>query len=99
MGEQYPLSKLLEVLLVQELAGRVRRSEVIINMMNPGLCNIQLGKEGGLRMKLMKMVLARSIEVGSRTLVAGATAAGLESDGAYMTDKNVENTALSLFGC
>ncbi|KAJ5963971.1 uncharacterized protein N7479_003847 [Penicillium vulpinum] len=35
MGEQYPLSKLLEVLLVQELAGRVRRSEVIINMMNP----------------------------------------------------------------
>ena len=40
------------------------------------------------------MALARSTEVGSRTLVAGATA-GLESHGSYMTDGHVENTALS----
>lgn len=96
MGERYPLSKLLEVLLVQELAGRVRGSEVIINMVNPGLCHSQLGREAGLKFKLIKLVLARSTEVGSRTLVAGATA-GLESHGAYMTDGHVENTMLSPF--
>jgi hypothetical protein len=44
----------------------------------------------------MKVLLARSTEVGSRTLVAGATA-GLESHGAYMTDGHVESTALSPF--
>lgn len=96
MGERYALSKLLEVLLVQELAGRVRGSEVIVNMVNPGLCHSQLGREAGLTFKLMKLILARSTEVGSRTLVAGAVS-GLESHGAYMTDGHVENTALSPF--
>ncbi|CAI7651012.1 unnamed protein product [Penicillium glandicola] len=95
-GERYRLSKLLEVLLVQELAGRVRGSEVIINMINPGLCHSQLGREAGLVFKLMKLALARRTEVGGRTLVAGAVA-GLESHGAYMSDAHVENTALSPF--
>ncbi|KXG54271.1 Short-chain dehydrogenase/reductase SDR [Penicillium griseofulvum] len=96
MADRYPLSKLLEVLLVQELAGRVRGSEVIINMINPGFCHSQLGREMGFGFKVYQMVLARSTEVGSRTLVAGVTA-GLESHGAYMTDGHVENTALSPF--
>jgi NAD(P)-dependent dehydrogenase (short-subunit alcohol dehydrogenase family) len=96
MGERYQLSKLLEVLLVQELAGLVRGSEVIVNMINPGLCHSQLGREIGWQLTLMKMVLARTTEVGSRTLVAGATA-GLESHGSYMTDGHVENSAFSPF--
>lgn len=96
MHDRYPLSKLLQVLLVQELAGRVPGSEVIVNMVNPGFCHSQLTREGGWKLTLMKMVLARSTEVGSRTLVAGA-AAGLESHGAYMTDGHVENTAFSPF--
>lgn len=97
MGERYPLSKLLEVLLVQELASRVRGSEVIINMLNPGLCHSQLARNvDSWTFTLFKLVLARSTEVGSRTLVAGA-AAGLESHGAYMTDAHVENTMLSPF--
>ncbi|OQD75992.1 hypothetical protein PENDEC_c005G03052 [Penicillium decumbens] len=96
MSGRYMMSKLLEVLLVQELAGRVRGSEVIINMINPGLCHSQLGREAGLGFMLMKIVLARSTEVGSRTLVAGAST-GLEGHGAYMTDGQVDNTALSPF--
>lgn len=96
MSGRYYMSKLLEVLLVQELASRVRGSEVIINMLNPGLCHSQLGREAGLGLMLMKIVLARSTEVGSRTLVASASA-GLESHGAYMTDGQVENTAYSPF--
>ncbi|KAJ5456349.1 hypothetical protein N7530_011623 [Penicillium desertorum] len=96
MHERYPLSKLLQVLLVQELAGRVPGSQVVINMLNPGFCHSQLTREAGWKYTLMKALLARSTEVGSRTLVAGATA-GLESHGAYMTDGHVESTALSPF--
>ncbi|KAJ5824923.1 Short-chain dehydrogenase/reductase SDR [Penicillium robsamsonii] len=96
MTERYPLSKLLQVLLVQELADRVRESEVIVNMLNPGLCHSQLGRDLGLGFKLVKLILARSTEVGSRTLVASA-AAGVQSHGAYMTDGLVENAALSPF--
>jgi NAD(P)-dependent dehydrogenase (short-subunit alcohol dehydrogenase family) len=96
MNDRYPLSKLLQVLLVQELASRVRGSEVIINMINPGLCHSQLGREGGWKFRLFKLVLARSTEVGSRTLVAGATA-GLESHGSYISDGYVENYMLSPF--
>ena len=96
MGERYMLSKLLEVLLVQELAGLTRGCEVIINMVNPGFCHSQLMRETGWRGKLMKLVLARSTEVGSRTMVAGATA-GLESHGAYMTDSHADTMTLSPF--
>ncbi|KAJ5171194.1 uncharacterized protein N7500_003977 [Penicillium coprophilum] len=96
MGERYPLSKLLEVLLVQALADRVRESEVVVNMLNPGLCHSQLGRDSGFWLTLLKMVMARSTEVGSRTLVAGAVA-GQESHGAYMTDGLVDNAALSPF--
>ncbi|KAK5799838.1 hypothetical protein VI817_002050 [Penicillium citrinum] len=96
MNERYPVSKLLEVLLVQELAGRVRGSEVIINMINPGLCHSALGRDQGFLFQAFKFFVARSTEVGSRTLVAGISA-GLESHGAYMTDGHVENTALSPF--
>ena len=96
MAERYPLSKLLEVLLVQELAGRVRGSEVIVNMLNPGLCHSELGREAGWQLWLLKQALARSTEVGSRTLVASILA-GLESHGAYMSDGVVENISLSPF--
>lgn len=96
MKERYPVSKLLEVLLVQELAARTRGSEVIVNMLNPGLCHSQLGREMGLAFMVFKLIVARSTEVGSRTLVAGASA-GLESHGSYMTDSHVENMALSSF--
>lgn len=96
MYERYMLTKLLEVLLVQELACRTRGTDVIVNMINPGLCHSELGREAGWRLWLLKQVLARSTEVGSRTLVAGATA-GLESHGAYMSDSQIYNTMLSSF--
>ncbi|KAJ5390956.1 Short chain dehydrogenase atnD [Penicillium cataractarum] len=96
MGERYPLSKLLEVLLVQELAGRTRGTDVIITMVNPGLCHSSLGREAGWQLTAMKLVLARTTEVGSRTLVAGIST-GIEGHGSYMTDATVDNTSLSPF--
>lgn len=45
---------------------------------------------------ILKMLLARSTEVGSRTILAAASA-GPESHGAYMRDGKVDNGALSSF--
>lgn len=96
MLERYPTSKLLQVLVLREIVQRLRDDSVVVNMLNPGLCHSQLAREAGIRLALMKMVMARTTEVGSRTLVAGA-AAGEESHGAYMTDGKVDNSALSDF--
>jgi hypothetical protein len=78
------------------MVARMRDDSVVVNMINPGLCHSQLGRDSGIGLALMKMVMARTTEVGSRTLVAGA-AAGEESHGAYMTDGKVNNGALSAF--
>lgn len=96
MGERYPTSKLLEVLTIRQIAPKMEGSGVILNYINPGLCHSELGRDAGWGLYLMKLVLARSTEVGSRTLVAGAQA-GEESHGKYMTDGKVAEEALSPF--
>jgi NAD(P)-dependent dehydrogenase (short-subunit alcohol dehydrogenase family) len=96
MGERYPTSKLLEVLVVRQIAPELEGSGVILNMLTPGLCHSELAREGGMFLALMKFFLARTTEVGSRTLVAAAVA-GSESHGKYMTDAQINDDALSDF--
>ena len=98
MADRYPASKLLEVFSVRELAALITKSssssepDVILNMLNPGLCHSSLARNAdgvqGWVLWLMKLVLARSTEVGSRTLVHGATA-GRETHGKYLSDAQV----------
>ncbi|KAK9241638.1 hypothetical protein V1506DRAFT_556448 [Lipomyces tetrasporus] len=83
MKARYPTSKLLEVLVVREIASKLADSSVILNMLNPA----------GWLLWFMKLVLACTTEVGGRTLVAAATVDN-ECHGAYMTDGNVNNGAL-----
>lgn len=96
MGERYPTSKLLEVLVVRQMAPKLDGSGVILNILNPGLCHSGLGREAGVFLAVMKLVLARTTEVGSRTLVAAAVA-GSDSHGKYMTDAKINDDALSDF--
>lgn len=96
MKNRYASSKLMAILLLRELVARMSESAVVVNMVNPGLCHSQLARELGLGFWLFKLVVARSTEVGSRTLVAGA-AAGPDSHGMYMTDGRIADTALSPF--
>lgn len=96
LGERYPASKLLEVLVVRQMAPRLRGSGVTLNMLNPGLCHSELSRDAGLGLTVMKFFLARSTEVGSRTLVAAAVA-GEESHGQYMSDGVVADKMLSSF--
>lgn len=96
MQARYSTSKLLEVLIVRELAPRLADSGVILNMLTPGLCKSRLSREAGWMLHIMIFLFARSTEVGSRTLVAAA-GTGPESHGAYMIDGKTNNAALSSF--
>ena len=96
MNERYPTSKLLEVLVVRQIAPKLEGSGVILNMLNPGLCHSELARDAGLFLAIMKFFLARTTEVGSRTLVAAAVA-GSESHGKYMSDATINDDALSDF--
>ncbi|KAK1762903.1 putative short-chain dehydrogenase [Phialemonium atrogriseum] len=93
--QQYPVSKLLEVLAVRAIAERhpADKLPVTINYVNPGLCHSELARElDTWAFWLMKLILARSTEYGSRTLVH-AGAQGAESHGQYLSDCGIESPA------
>lgn len=98
---RYFVSKLLEILIVREIAPSLRDSPVILNVLNPGLCYSGFAaQDGGGMIKdagiavFMLVMGARTTEVGSRTLVAAA-AAGRESHGKYMYDGLVNDGFVS----
>ena len=89
MAERYQTSELLEVFMVRALSEHMASSShtkepVTINCVNPGFCHSGLsrGAKGMayIIFTVMKFFLARTTEVGSRTLVAAA-ATGEESNG------------------
>ncbi|KAG0644975.1 Short chain dehydrogenase atnD [Hyphodiscus hymeniophilus] len=97
MDDRYAVSKLLEVFFVRELAFRIAEHDgkgpsVIVNCMTPGACHSDFMREltgvGKWMFKLAAAIIARSTEVGSRTLLASASA-GPESHGKYMADCQV----------
>jgi hypothetical protein len=85
MTDRYALSKLIEIFAIREMTERRPREDypVTINMLNPGLCESDLAREGNLQLKIMKKALARTAEQGSRTLVHGASA-GADTHGHYL---------------
>lgn len=92
MDSRYGDSKLLQVLLARELASELTAStkpRIILNTVNPGLCRSNLFRNiswpQSWVVKLGFALLARTSEMGSRTLVAGATAPG-ETHSACMSD-------------
>ena len=87
MAERYPVSKLLEVFYCRELAERIRNSKkplVVLNYLNPGLCHSDLSRDAGWFLTILKFFLARTTEVGSRTLVS-ATEGGDATHGQYLS--------------
>ncbi|KAL7933151.1 hypothetical protein V8C35DRAFT_280985 [Trichoderma chlorosporum] len=87
----YPASKMMEILAVREIAKLlpVARGGVIVNLINPGLCETNLSRNApeDFKASLRKMLnqFGRSAECGSRTLLAGAVG-GKDSHGSYMDD-------------
>ncbi|EGX48578.1 hypothetical protein AOL_s00080g207 [Orbilia oligospora ATCC 24927] len=91
MPDRYQESKLLQLYAVRQLASLnpVSKTGVIINYINPGLCYSELTRNAPFilrtQINLMRLFFARSTEVGSRTLLAGAFA-GEESHGKYSSE-------------
>lgn len=88
--DRYNASKALEVLFVRELVSRLGNdTSVVITLVNPGLCRSALDRNGSALQRYLlagfRYTVGRSTEVGSRTLVHGATA-GPSSHGEFMSD-------------
>ncbi|KAH7388889.1 short-chain dehydrogenase/reductase-like protein [Cadophora sp. MPI-SDFR-AT-0126] len=94
--DRYTVSKLLEVLTVRELAPALTASEkpkVILNCLTPGFCHSELMRDAPFPLNILapigKFFLARTTEVGSRTLVSAA-AASEDMHGMYLQDLKVK---------
>ena len=95
---RYPLSKLLLTYAVREIADRspiTPDSDVIINVLTPGACKSDIFRDEttwatALLKAFIQNVIARTTEVGGRTLVHGA-APDLAKDahGAFLMDCKV----------
>jgi NAD(P)-dependent dehydrogenase (short-subunit alcohol dehydrogenase family) len=83
MGGRYPLSKLLVIWIVRELAVQGKNLP-ITNTPNPSFCATGLMREtDGLAVRIFTRLTARSAEMGSRALVHGMLY-GAESHGQFM---------------
>lgn len=86
-ASQYSMTKLVEVFVCRELAAKF--SSPIITIVNPGLCVSEIGRDlKGVSLMFrsaLASIMARTTEVGSRCLVAGACC-GEESHGQFMSD-------------
>ncbi|KAK7420754.1 hypothetical protein QQX98_002558 [Neonectria punicea] len=96
---QYPTTKLLEIYAVRELASLLPVSDtgVIINTVNPGLCYSSLDRNGTfmlrMMMAVMRALLARSTEKGSRNLLQAAFA-GPDSHGTYCSECQIRDNVV-----
>ncbi|EDU44469.1 Short-chain dehydrogenase [Pyrenophora tritici-repentis] len=87
-SQQYPVSKLIQLLIVRAIANRHPANvfPVTVNIVNPGLCWSELAREAtGWGFWLFRLVVARSAEVSGRTLVH-AGAEGIETHEKYLSD-------------
>ncbi|KAF3904507.1 hypothetical protein AA313_de0208781 [Arthrobotrys entomopaga] len=91
MAMRYPASKLMQLYAFRTLAEQNKPEDtgVIINFVNPGMCYSELNRNMPLGLwmlsQTMRLLLARTTEVGSRTLLHGAFA-GKESHGRYFSE-------------
>lgn len=97
----YSISKMLPIFAVRAIAERCHANKfpVIINIADPGLCWSGLARDfsGGIGAWLFMLALARSTEVGSRTLVHGG-AQGADSHGCYLSGCQIEEPSPVITG-
>lgn len=94
MYNRYANTKLMSLLIMREVAQRMRSSDgpqVVLNMVEPGFCKSRLLREGTwqwyykVMMAVANTTLARTSEMGARNYV-WAACAGPESHGIYIED-------------
>ncbi|KAG2135449.1 short-chain dehydrogenase [Suillus clintonianus] len=95
MMNRYQLSKLLEVMFIRELSSRLSTPTLVaVSAVNPGLCHSRLTRDvdpfSKFFMNILQGLLARTTEMGSRTLVHAAIEPGeRERHGRYLSSCEV----------
>ncbi|KAJ3962703.1 hypothetical protein N0V92_000597 [Colletotrichum tropicale] len=95
MERRYSVTKLVQILAIRQLATILPASGtgVVLNLLNPGLCNTGLAKYGRMALRLqvwmMNAVIGRTPEMGSRTILHSMFA-GAESHGHYISDCQIK---------
>lgn len=97
MRDRYNLSKLLEVMFIRELSSRLPTPTLVaVSAVNPGLCHSRLTRDTDsnpflkFALRIYKGLLARTTEMGSRTLVHAAIQSGeRERHGHYLSSCEV----------
>lgn len=97
--DRYPVTKLLEILIVRELAVEMDKTgapKVILNALSPGFCRTGLYRNVPFPLStfftVATLAVGRTSEMGSRNLFKAATA-GEESHGNYIVDCSLGNVS------
>jgi NAD(P)-dependent dehydrogenase (short-subunit alcohol dehydrogenase family) len=93
--ERYWVSKLLGHFFLAQLATYVRPNDVVVNIVDPGLCkgselNRNTSGVPGAIMSVVKTLVGRTLEVGSNTYVDAAVIKGEESHGSFISDWKIK---------
>jgi NAD(P)-dependent dehydrogenase (short-subunit alcohol dehydrogenase family) len=93
--ERYWVSKLLGHFFIAQLATYVRPNDVVVNIVDPGLCkgselNRDTSGVPGAIMSVVKTLFGRTLEVGSSTYVDAAVIKGEESHGSFIGDWKIK---------
>ncbi|KAL7271703.1 hypothetical protein RUND412_005518 [Rhizina undulata] len=87
-SDRYCTSKLLQILLVRELAKHVE-NDAIVNAVNPGAAISNIGRYSSKgKQKFLKRI-SRTADEGGRAIVHAAVATGKESHGQFLTEMAV----------
>jgi retinol dehydrogenase 12 len=86
---RYNDTKLMEILIFRELFRSVVKSPetypVTINIVNPGFCKTEFADGTGLFLSILKSLIGRRADVGSRTYIHAASV-GAQGQGKYLSD-------------
>jgi len=51
--DRYPVTKLIEIFILQNLARLSNANEIIVSAVNPGMCHSEFGRHAGIFVKVM----------------------------------------------
>lgn len=91
ISEQYSASKALGHFWILKLFEKVKKEDVVVNLVDPGLCkgtslHRNLSTAHGILFWVMKSLLGRTMRAGSSTYIDAAVVQGPESHGSYIMD-------------
>ncbi|KAL6884413.1 NAD(P)-binding protein [Trichoderma evansii] len=101
-SEQYPASKILAHFWIMKLAERVKKEDVIVNLVDPGLVKgTDINRSVNPIIKMMfdtvMWGLGRTMRNGSSTYIDAAILKGEETHGSYLMDWKIQPYATPLY--